>query len=962
MIKKIFFFVLLTVFCLSTNYAAYISNYPVTVTQPDGTTLACFASGDEFYNWLHDANNFTIIQNPKTGFYCYAIKNGDAVVASSHIAGRIDPVSAGLTAGISISAEAKKARRDAFLKNTPDITQSKDYKSPKGTKNIGQMNNLVVYIRFNDQSEYSQDTNFYWEMFNATADPQEQSMKNYFQQVSYNQLDITTSFFPVTVSNIVVSYQDEHPRAYYMPYSEYNPIGYNEDNDERSEREFQLLADAVAFIENQVPEDLNIDYNDDGLVDNVCFIIKGGTTAWSTLLWPHRWALYGQDAYIHGKRVWDFNFQLSDFLVNSRSSVLCHEMFHSLGAPDLYRYNDETINPVGSWDVMSANANPAQSMCAYMKWKYGGWLENIPEITEGGVYTINTPWSQENCIYKIASPNSTTEYFTVEYRNKSFHHFEQGIPGSGLLIYRINPLYDGNADGPPDEVYIFRPYGINTLTNGSLSEAYFSVESGRTVFGDNTNPPCFLSDDTRGGILIRNISNVGEQMTFEVIFDIVPEADFTASQEIVTTDCAVDFEGKSYNVVNEWLWEFEDGVPATSNEQNPTGITFTSTGQKTISLTVSNVHGATTTTKQNFINVSASMLPTADFYTHHTAICPDYSVQLFDSSTICPIAWEWTFSPNSVTFMEGTTSNSQNPIVQFNNSDDYSVTLTASNINGSSSITKTNYITTKGMSPNNYWVDFSDINSFEEIGWKVENEGNNNHKWELYTFENGKKAAYMQFYQNTELLKKDYLILPTISLDDSYKFSFKHAYTLSSNNYSDTLYISISTDCGITWERIAGFAEDQNYSFATAPRQSLAFIPNNDQWCGNSITNTPCNSVDLSNYRGTVLLRFETVRITGNNLFISEVSFDKCLGINEQEETNAIQIYPNPGTGNYYISCAEIQGTADITVFNAQGKSVLTMQSNTTKTPLDLTNQPKGIYFVVFTTETFTKSLKIIKM
>ena len=102
-------------------------------------------------------------------------------------------------------------------------------------------------------------------------------------------------------------------------------------------------------------------------------------------------------------------------------------MFHSLGSPDLYRYSDNTITPIGSWDVMSGNTNPAQTMAAYMKYKYGGWLNSIPEITEGGVYTLHTPWSQENCFYKIASPNSNGEFFLLEIENK-LHTFDSKLP------------------------------------------------------------------------------------------------------------------------------------------------------------------------------------------------------------------------------------------------------------------------------------------------------------------------------------------------------------------------------------------------------------------------------------------------------------------------------------------------------------------------------------------------------
>ena len=37
-------------------YSAYLRDILITVHQPDGTEINCFASGDEYYNWLHDAD------------------------------------------------------------------------------------------------------------------------------------------------------------------------------------------------------------------------------------------------------------------------------------------------------------------------------------------------------------------------------------------------------------------------------------------------------------------------------------------------------------------------------------------------------------------------------------------------------------------------------------------------------------------------------------------------------------------------------------------------------------------------------------------------------------------------------------------------------------------------------------------------------------------------------------------
>ena len=60
--------------CVLYAHAAYLKDVPMTLTQPDGTILHCFASGDEYFNYLHDANGYTIMQHPKTGYYVYADK------------------------------------------------------------------------------------------------------------------------------------------------------------------------------------------------------------------------------------------------------------------------------------------------------------------------------------------------------------------------------------------------------------------------------------------------------------------------------------------------------------------------------------------------------------------------------------------------------------------------------------------------------------------------------------------------------------------------------------------------------------------------------------------------------------------------------------------------------------------------------------------------------------------------
>jgi M6 family metalloprotease-like protein len=495
--------------------AAYLTNVPVTVTQPNGEKLALYASGDEFYNWLHDKAGYTIIQDPSSGYYVFAMGDKGKLVSSGITVTTNDDINQsavvafGLPKNLQVAPDLRPKPADLFPEGSP-ANQKLILQAPHS----GPLNNIVIFIRFAGEAEFTDTISVYDNLFNpATAGTN--SMRNYFSEVSYNALSVSTTFYPAP-STTVVSFQDSHDRNYYSPYNaSSNPTGYN-GNTERTNREHTLLVAAVNGVSAGIPAGLNVDGDGDGYVDNVCFIVDGTPTAWSTLLWPHMWSLYSQTVNINGKRVYTYNFQIQSMTKSSGVGVLCHEMFHSLGSPDLYHYSSDGLTPVYQWDIMEYDLNPPQHMTSYMKYKYGTWIASIPQITTAGTYSLNPLTSPTNNCYKIASPFSTTEYFVLEYRKKTTT-FENSLPGEGLLVIRINSTLNGNASGPPDEVYIYRPNGTPTV-NGSPASANFSSTVGRTVINDTTNPSCFLTAGGLGGLSLSNIGAAGSTISFTVDF------------------------------------------------------------------------------------------------------------------------------------------------------------------------------------------------------------------------------------------------------------------------------------------------------------------------------------------------------------------------------------------------------------------------------------------------------------
>jgi M6 family metalloprotease domain len=516
--KHIFLVLFLSLSLIS--QAAYLKDVPTTLTQPNGEKLNCLATGDEFYHYLHDADGYTIVKNPQTGWFVYATLENDRLVATDFVPNHVNPQSVGLTPRMNITAKQWIAKREAIEQATPkrEIKYNREL-------NHGDYNNLVICIRFRDDAELGTTVSELDSMFNANNQGSI-SLYNYFKQASYNQLSIHAYPFPQPESETLISYEDIHPREYYQPYNEQtNPIGYQEW--ERNEREFSLLERACEFVADAVPDTLNFDYNDDGCIDNVIFVVKGDVGDWGDLLWPHRWSLFDRTVYINGKQVWDFNFQLETSSYFS-VSTLCHEMFHSLGAPDLYHYNYD-LSPVGGWDLMCNNSQPPQHSGAYMKHKYGNWIDEIPEITEYGTYTLDAiGWegNRHHC-YKIAT-SDPNQFYVVEFRNKD-NAFETGLPASGLLIYRIDTRYNGcasyNGYDQYDEVYIFRPGGGQT-TDGVINSANFAADYNRTCFNKNTDPKPFLTGGTADeSFNICNITEIGNTIQFTycpINYEIIP--------------------------------------------------------------------------------------------------------------------------------------------------------------------------------------------------------------------------------------------------------------------------------------------------------------------------------------------------------------------------------------------------------------------------------------------------------
>ena len=264
-----------------------------------------------------------------------------------------------------------------------------------------------------------------------------ESLKNYYQRSSYNQLTIT--------GDVYGWYRANHTRAYYESFGK--PLG-----------RVILINEILAAYDSQV--DFSVyDADHNGKMDALFIKWAGDDTGWGNFWWAcmsTTGSVIPVDGVTPNKYVWSWYSNPNGGAYHPRVDI--HETGHLLGLPDYYDY-DDTTGPkggVGGWDMMDANWGDHNAFSKYLL----GWID--PVIINAGTHQLVLPPSGTSksgnavLIMPGAVPDSFGEFFLVQYRE----------PGTGN-----DPL----SGGPVNAVWIWHvdstltQDGWGYLYNNSLS-------------------------------------------------------------------------------------------------------------------------------------------------------------------------------------------------------------------------------------------------------------------------------------------------------------------------------------------------------------------------------------------------------------------------------------------------------------------------------------------------------------
>jgi bacillopeptidase F len=202
----------------------------------------------------------------------------------------------------------------------------------------------------------------------------------------------------------------------------------------------------------------------------------------------------------------------------------------------------------------------------------------------------------------------------------------------------------------------------------------------------------------------------------------------------------------------------------------------------------------------------------------------------------------------------------------------------------------------------------------------------------------------------------DDLYLPEITMpaeNDSMFLSFTYAYKRRTLNlYKDSLIIEVSTDCGLSFDKIL-FAEggenlatvegNSNYKFYK-PIEASEFDTIN---------------ISLNEFKGEKLvIRFRTKNDNGSVLYIDEMKIgviDNSSIYSNKLVVQEPEIYPNPTSDIIFVKIYESEEFVNI--YDLTGRLVLNQKVYNEISKVNLGDLTEGVYFIHFINSGKTKKL-----
>lgn len=277
-----------------------------------------------------------------------------------------------------------------------------------------------------------------------------------------------------------------------------------------------------------------------------------------------------------------------------------------------------------------------------------------------------------------------------------------------------------------------------------------------------------------------------------------------------------------------------------------------------------------------------------DFYLPNGSSCINSEVQFFNNSYNSGEnpTYYWSFPGG-----EPSNSYDENPIVSYNNSGSYNVSLSVSNDAGTAYQTINNFISvfdsnpilssiTESFESNEFPITSDPLSDWEILEQITEN------TWNRTETAASNGIASMRIRSRFFTGENEHnLYSPFINLSNyqtPVRLYFDYAYAKRNSQSDDLLRILVSDDCGLSWTERKDLTTDDLVTNGGSYISSV-FLPNNNQW--------EEEYVNLNPWSGSpsVKIKFEFTGENGNYLYLDNIRLElEEISIKEDEINNKV--------------------------------------------------------------------------
>lgn len=402
--KKLFF-ILSLILAGNEMFAGPADPSPHEYIQPDGSKVTFFIHGDEYLNWMTDANG-NAIERGSDGFFHQCSKPSDA--------------------------EYEKAARMRSMAVRPSMAESRGL--------TGEKKFCVIMVQFSDV-KFTKTKAQIEKMFNGTGSESGStgSVKEYWTDQSDGTFIPTFDVYgPYTMDNTISTYDTKSGGS-------------------TSTLMYQVINN---FADGDI--DFSAYKHKSSGVESVIMVFAGYSAAMgaSPAIWPHQGSV---SCYVDGVNINSFccvpELQGTSGTTIAGIGHVCHEFGHCLGLPDIYdtdRSSHESTAkaPVYHYSVMDhgnyTNNSKTPPPLSILEKYLCGWVSNLTSGSNGEIVTLTS--SGAKTLYEIGQSGSnpralrintqsnSSEFFICEFRsnNSSVNKWGSQLPKAGMIVYHVD--------------------------------------------------------------------------------------------------------------------------------------------------------------------------------------------------------------------------------------------------------------------------------------------------------------------------------------------------------------------------------------------------------------------------------------------------------------------------------------------------------------------------------------------